>query len=392
MDLRDFLKTTATLVLLSLAAACGEPAEPVVGVIIPETGRAARYGAPIREGMDLAVEEVNAAGGVTGKPMRLIYKDSATDPDIGVAAARQLISEDKVRAIIGAVSSSVTARIVDEVIDSAQTVLLSPAASSPNLTDRSPYFFRVYPSDTFEGARMAELISSDLRLRKLVVFAVIDEYGAGYKKGLIGRYRAKKNREVLKVFNYAPEQSDFSAMVAETIQLQPEAIFLIGYVDRIADLVKTLRGAGITTPIFSSGSITPEFPTLAGEAAEGVVFSRPDFRMIGNAAQVSRFIAAYTARYGHEPGDYAAYGYDAVKILAAAIADNETAGAGIHLALRTPTTDYRGVTGNIVFGSAGGDVVASPTTYIIHQGQVVTYKDYLEQGGTPPGSRDGSGS
>ena len=392
MEFRIFLKAAATAALLSLVASCGGPVEPVIGVVMPETGRASRYGSLIREGMELALGHVNDGGGINDQPLRLIYEDSRTDPATGAAAALKLVTTDRVPAIIGAVSSSVTAQILDDVVDEHRVVLLSPASSSPTLTDRSRSFFRVYPSDTLEGARMVEVISSELRLRKMVVFAVNDQYGAGYKKGLIERYRRKKNRQVLKVFNYAVDQEDFSGMVAEAAQLDPEAVFLIGYVDMLVDLVRTIRDAGIEVPIFCSGSITADFPSLAGEAAEGIIYSRPDFRMIGNADQVSRFIEAFTAKYGREPEDYAAYGYDAVMILAQVMRQGNFSAADILLGLRSPTMEYSGVTGNIVFGNAGSDIIASPTTYIIHEGTAIPYKRYLEQGGRPPGSRAGAGS
>ena len=391
MHPRASLRTAALVTLLTLSGSCGAPAEPTIGVILPESGRASRYGAMIRDGMDLALMEINAEGGINGQPMRLVVEDSGTDPDQGAEAARKLVNIHRVPAIIGAVNSSVTARVIDDVTHDAAVPLISPASSSPKLTGRSPFFFRVYPSDTLEGARMADLLSDELRLRRLVVFAVIDEYGAGYKSVMIDRYRRKRNREVLKVHNYAPDQTDFSAMMAETKQLEPDGVFLIGYVDVLATLARAVRDAGMTVQILCSGSITREFASLAGEAAEGVLYSRPDFRVIGNPEQVSRFVEAFRAEYGREPEDYAAYGYDTVKILAQIMRQGNLEARDIHMTLKSSTT-YSGVTGNIVFGNEG-DVVASPTTYIIHQGTAVPYKDYLEQQkSTAAESGDGAGS
>ncbi len=391
MSMRSRLFPLLAAATLALGG-CGGTSEPVVGVVLPFTGEAAPYGEHIRVGINLAVEDVNAAGGIAGQPLKIIFEDSATDIDTGKAAARKLINEDKVLAVIGGATSSVTMAILEDVCVPAKVILLSPAASSPNLSGKSAYFLRVYPSDTLEAARMADIAGNELRLKKLVIFSEAGEYGRGYKKALMDRYNRIKNREVIKVFNYMPGDRDFSAMIQETAGLSPDGIFLIGYMDSVSALVNDIRAAGITTPILTSGSLTEDFPGVAGAAAEGVMFSSPSFRAIGNKDQVASFITAFKAKYGREPGDYAAYGYDALRVMAQVMvaAGDGLSRTAIHLAIRTPASQYAGVTGNILFGNEG-DVVASPTTFIISDGAIVQYKDYLEAGGTPPGQTpDGS--
>ncbi len=372
------------LALLASSACVGQ-GEPVVGAVLPFSGRGAVYGESVRKGMDLAVEEINRDGGIDGQPVKVIYEDTGTDPEQGKAAARKLIEEHGVPAIIGAMSSSVTLAILEEVTDPAKVVLISPASSSPSLSGKSPYFLRVYPSDTLEGARMADLAADELRLKTLVVISVADEYGAGYKKAFIERYRRNKNRDVLKVLNFMPDDTDFSDMVEETRGLQPEGVMLIGYQGAIVSLVKGLRAAGVTAPLLASGSLTSTFPAEAGAAGQGVLFSRPSVRHIGDPEKLQEFMADYKAKYGQEPEDYAAYGYDAIRVLVQVMKVGHRNSRDIQLALRTPSASYQGVTGNIVFGNEG-DVVASPTTFIVRDGAIVLYKDYLEQGGVPPGS------
>jgi len=232
---------------------------------------------------------------------------------------------------------------------------------------------------------MAEMTSEELRLRKLVVFAVADEYGSGYNKTFVDRYRRYKNREVLKTFRFMPGDLDFAAEAAETKALDPDGIFIIGYMDVVAAAARALREAGVTAPILSSGSLTPQFPALAGEAGEGILFSRPSFRHIGDPEKAAAFIQAYTAKYGDEPQDYAAYGYDALRLMAQVMNQGNRTSEEIQLAMRAPDARYEGITGDIMFGNEG-DVVASPTSYIIKDGAVMLYKDYLEQGGLPPGT------
>ena len=378
-----FLLAVVALVM----GGCSGPGEPVVGVVIPLTGEAAPYGEHIREGINLAVAEINAGDGISGQPLQVIFEDSGSDPDKGMAAAEKLIKEDNVLALIGGATSAVTMAILEEVSEPSKVVLLSPAASSPNLSGKSPWFLRVYPSDTLEGARMADMAGNELRLKRLVIFSVADEYGRGYKKTLIDRYSRIKNREVIKVHNFMPGDRNFSAMMEETAALEADGIFVIGYMDAVSALVQDIRAAGITLPILSSGSITADFPAVAGDAAEGVLFSSPSFRAIGNPAKVEAFIKAFKGKYGREPEDYAAYGYDALNVMARVMENGNLDRASIQLSIRTPASEYEGVTGNISFGNEG-DVVASPTTFIVSGGVIVPYKEYLEGGGTPPGAAD----
>jgi branched-chain amino acid transport system substrate-binding protein len=372
-------------VALVATGACVGSGEPVIGAVLPFSGRGASYGESVKKGIDLGIEEVNAAGGIDGQPVKVIYEDTGTDPEKGKAAARKLIEQDGVPAIIGAVASSVTLAILEEVTGPARVPLLSPASSSPSLSGKSPYFQRVYPSDTLEGARMADLASEELRLKTLVVFAVADEYGNGYQNAFGERYRRHKNREILKVISFPADARDFTAMVEETKGLAPEGVFIIGYQAAVVDLVRALRGAAINVPLLASGSLTSTFPVQAGAAAEGLIFSRASVRHIGNQEKVKAFIAAYKAKYGEEPEDYAAYGYDAFQVLVQVMRAGHRDIRDIQLALRTPSATYEGVTGNIVFGREG-DVVASPTTFIVSSGAIVPYKDYLDQGGLPPGA------
>ena len=141
----------------------------------------------------------------------------------------------------------------------------------------------------------------------------------------------------------------------------------------------------LCVPVSASGALTGEFPAVAGEAGEGVVFSRPSFRHVGHPEKAAAFIEAYTAKYGSEPQDYAAYGYDALKLVAQVMDQGNRTSEESQLAMRAPDARYEGITGEIVFGNEG-DVVASPTAFIVKDGAVILYQDYLEQGGLPPGA------
>ncbi|MCK4458341.1 MAG: ABC transporter substrate-binding protein [Methanosarcinales archaeon] len=147
------------LFLAVIAGAClqdTQPDEIRIGAILPLTGEAAEYGEDAKLGIDLAVEEINAAGGINGKRIQVVYEDSQATPSQGVSAIQKLTTVDKVPVIIGAMASSVTLAIAP-IAEENKVVLLSPASSAPQITEAGDYIFRTEFSDAYGGKAQAEL-------------------------------------------------------------------------------------------------------------------------------------------------------------------------------------------------------------------------------------------
>ncbi|MEE8184227.1 MAG: ABC transporter substrate-binding protein, partial [Acidobacteriota bacterium] len=178
---------TLILAVLALAAAGGglrcRPAnrEIIVGSILSLSGEGEYYGKHIQQGMNLAVEELNRRGGIQGRPLRVVYRDSRSRPEAGRIHAEDLYRNLRIPAIIGAVLSSVTLAIAP-IAESERRILLSPASSSPKITQAGSFIFRNYPSDVLEGAYMAEFASRELHLQRIAVLSVDNEYGKGLRE------------------------------------------------------------------------------------------------------------------------------------------------------------------------------------------------------------------
>ncbi len=122
----------------------------IVGAVMPLTGDAASYGTAVREGIELACEEINSRGGINGTPIKVVYEDSQANPKQGVSAFQKLVSVNQTEVVVGAVASSVTLAIAP-IAERSEVVLISPASSSPKITTAGEFIFRNYPSDELEG-------------------------------------------------------------------------------------------------------------------------------------------------------------------------------------------------------------------------------------------------
>ena len=149
-----------------------------IGVVAPFTGDNAKYGDSARKGLDLAIDEVNGAGGVRGRKLRLIYEDSQGVPQNGVTAIQEADHMDRVPVVIGDLLSTSTLAMVP-IAERNHTVLLSPTSSAPKLAHAGDYFFRNVASDVFEGRVVADAAIDRLGLKRVAVIYVNNDYGAG---------------------------------------------------------------------------------------------------------------------------------------------------------------------------------------------------------------------
>jgi branched-chain amino acid transport system substrate-binding protein len=368
----------AILLVGLLLAGCSN--EIQIGAVVSKTGVADVYGERVQNGLDLALEEINAAGGVAGKTLTLVYRDDESDPKIGTMVTEDLIEEVGVRTIIGAVTSPVTLEIAP-ICEKRRVVLLSPTSSAPEITEAGTYIFRNYPSDILEGTTIADF-ARDLGLAKVAIFAVNNEFGAGLKKVFTQKYE-NRFREVVGTFDFfETDTAAYPAMVEEVKALQPEGIYLIGYVNEVAQFLRLLKDADVDAVMLSTGSITEDVISLAGDASEYLVYPQPPFDVESTEPVVKGFVDAYRAKYGETPDTFAAHSYDALKILARAI----EAGGGSMIAddVRaglSSITRYQGASGVAGFDN-NGDVVEYPRLFIIHNGQAKPYEKFLEEGGS----------
>ncbi|RMG48687.1 MAG: hypothetical protein D6718_01200 [Acidobacteria bacterium] len=369
------LMTTAVVGLL-LAAACGPPAPIHIGGLIPESGAAAVYGRPIKRGIELAIDEINEAGGVLGgRRIEFECHDTATNGDVAEAAAHELL-EKGVPAVIGPATSSVALRLVP-IFNEHETILLSPAASSPTLTkEGGDWFFRVYPSDIGEGYRMATFCR-DMVLSRVAVVAVKDSFGQGVADVFAEHYKAPTRRIVYRAdFEGSLDEASARRIARELAKSRAEAVYIAAYVDDMAALLRAIEKEKVKIARLATSAVTRDLIEAAETAAEGLVFPQTGFDPGAKDPAVQRFVEAYRNRYGEDPDTFAAHGYDAAKVLAAAIeAAKLPAPTQIRSALLN--IEYQGVSGRIDF-DLNGDVIQQPKLYAVYNGEIVPYEKFRE--------------
>jgi len=384
MKKKGFLFGGLFLLILSLFvySGCARDKDTItIGVILPLTGDTAVYGQSLKNGIELAVEEVNNQGGIHIKEpkgiktLELMIKDSKGSEEEGVKAINDLIFKNKIKVIIGAATSSVTLAIAP-IAQENNTILLSPASSSPEISAAGDYIFRNYPSDMVEGEKMATIAVKNLDAKRICVFAINNKYGQGIKGVFIKKFRSLGG-ETLKVFNYMPGTMDFKEMVAEAKALNPDTVYLAGYARDLAQLLKEMQAQEFDCIKISTSAFTEEGRKLSQGADEMLIFPRCDIDLTDSRPMVQNFIKQYKLKYSEEPDYNAAYGFDSVKILAHALKRRGDDPGDVQIDL-LGLQEFEGVTGIIGFDRQG-DVMTYPKIFVIKDGEKIVAEEYFEQ-------------
>jgi branched-chain amino acid transport system substrate-binding protein len=349
-----------------------------IGAIISETGAADTYGLKVRHGLEMALEEVNAAGGAHGKPVELVWRDDATNPEVGLQAATEMVEELGLRVVIGAVTSSVTLRIAP-VFERNRAILLSPTASAPQITQTGDWIFRNYPSDILEGTSMADF-ARDLGLERIAVLAVDNEFGEGLREVFAEKFQSKF-REI--VGSYVFPEGDTAAIdqiLQELRGLKPEAIYLISYTADAVHFLRRKQELKLDAIVLGTSSIHGEVFRRAGSAAENLIYPQPSFDADSDEPGIRDFVGRYRERYKEEPDTFAAHGYDALKLLVLAIQRGGSAHPSDVRVGLLGISDYVGASGHTAFDDSG-DVVQYPRIFIVRQGRPVAYDRFVREGG-----------
>lgn len=332
-----------------------EPKQIKIGAILPLTGDQSPYGEALKKGMDLACEEINNRGRILGKKLVVIYEDDRGDPKTGVSAYRKLATVDKTPMVIGAMFSAVTLAIAP-IAEKDKIVLLSPTSSAVDLTYAGDYIFRIYPSDTYDGVFLADFTYNRLKAKSVSIIylqvasiaAVSDVFKQNFKK-LGGK--------VLSMQGYKEGDTEFRTLLLKAKNEKSDIVFIPGYLKEMATLLKQTKELGIKKQFLSISTFyDPKILELAGNAAEGVLFSSPMFDPKSETPEMKEFVTKYKAKYGNEPDILGGYGYDVVNIAVEALKTTKTVKPNdIKMALYN-IKNYPGVTGKTSFDS-NGDVI-----------------------------------
>jgi branched-chain amino acid transport system substrate-binding protein len=344
-----------------------------IGAELPLSGSMDAYGRNVKNGLMLALDEINAAGGIKrrgeseGKKIDIVFEDDGTDEKKAEQKTTSLIKVNRVPLIIGGVTSGI-ALAVAPICEKEKVVLLSPTASSPKLSGAGQYIFRNYPSDSLEGKVMAEYAVRRMNVRGVAIFYVNNEYGQGLMNVFKERFTGLGGQIVME-HPYDVGATDFSAPVKQFKAKPPDAIYVIGYYAEIAKILTEIKKQKIESKIISvEGLVQPMVIESYGDVVEGVIYPQPHYNPDSSDPMIQKFVKDYREKFNTKPDIDAAFSYDALRIVAKAI--EQSANYPADLRERIADVSMRGIIGDISFDS-NGDVDIRPEIFQIKGGKFV---------------------
>jgi branched-chain amino acid transport system substrate-binding protein len=318
----------------------------VVGHVASMTGDTATFGRSADQGIRMAIEEVNASGGVLGKKLDVVTEDDRSVTEEARSAAQKLIQRDQVIALLGEVASSRSLAAAPEA-QRAKVPMISPGSTNPKVTEVGDYIFRACFIDPFQGAVMARFAADELHAKR---FAILFDFKQDYSVGLAEFFRetVKKNGgEIVADERYTSGDIEFRAQLTTIRAANPDVIFVPGYYTELGLIAKQARELGISVPLLGGdGWDSEKTLEIGGAAVEGYFFST-HYAADSDNPRVQEFVKRFSARYGATPDAMAALGYDTAGILADGLKRaGSTDGPLLRNALAA-TSNYDGVTGKI---------------------------------------------
>ncbi|MFZ1056098.1 MAG: ABC transporter substrate-binding protein [Opitutaceae bacterium] len=337
------LMALGAAVALAGAAAAQETIK--IGEYASLTGKEAAFGQSSHKGTLLAVEEINAAGGVLGRKIELITEDNQSKQGESATIVKKLIFRDKVVGILGEVASMRSLEAAP-ICQAYKTPMISPSSTNPKVTEIGNYIFRVCFIDPFQGTVMAKFAKNTLKIHRV---AVLTSVSSAYSVGLAKYFKEQftsDGGEVVIEQKFTEGDKDFNAQLTAIKAAGVEGIFVPGYYTEAALICRQARELDMSVPLFGGdGWEAPELIQIGGTAVEGCYYSTHYSPQVDTPA-VKAFVARFGARYdGEVPDAMAALGYDSALVMADAIRRaGSTEGPAIRDALAA-TRDFQGVTG-----------------------------------------------
>ena len=375
MRTAKFLSILLIVAMLLPLASCKQGGGTIkIGVIAPMTGDAKTFGESTKEGVEMAIAEWNAKGGINGKTLQMVLADDKGDAAEASAAATKLIKQDGVKFIVGSVMSSCSIPI-SQIANDNKIVQISPTSTNPKVTvadgKRKEYVFRACFIDPPQGSAMANFALNNLKIKSAAVFY---DNGNDYVKGLAEFFKAafeKGGGKVTVYEAYGKDDTDFSALITKVLAANPEMLYLPDYYNKVSLMAKQARDKGFKGVL--AGGDGWDSSDLDVKVTEGGYFtnhySPGDTRPV-----VQNWVKAYSAKYKtadgkpKTPDALATLAYDAANLLFNAI---KTAGtedtAKVKDALQN-TKGFAAISGDITFDK-NGDPIKDVTILQIKDGK-----------------------
>ena len=316
----------------------------LVGFYGSLTGDGASFGQSSREGAELAIDELNAAGGVLGRQLRLLVEDDQSKPEEASNAVTKLITQDKVVAVIGEVASRRTLAAAP-ISQRYQIPMITPASTNEKVTEVGDYVFRVCFIDPFQGEVLAKFAYNDLKARKV---AILRDQAQDYSVGLtdsVAQHFSKLGGQVLPPVSYSSGDADFKAALTRIRSEKPDVLFATGYYSEAAIITRQARELGMTMPILGGDGWVGDALQNGREALNNTYISN-HYSGDNPDPIVQNFVSTYKKRFNRDPDAIAALAYDAIKVLADSLTRAQST-EGPKLRDAIAAADVPGVTGRL---------------------------------------------
>lgn len=351
---------------------CGKKQENIIriGVIGPMTGEGATYGAAMKRGIDLAMENVNNNNGINGKFLKAIYEDSKLKPKDALNGLSKLINFDKVQVVIGAAASSVTLQLVPKAIE-AKVILFSSISTADDLKNAGEYFFRNVPPNRVQGETAAKFTVENFRAENAAIFYANDDYGISISKAFEETFK-DLNKKIVYSESYTPGSKNFRDQLIQIKNSKPNVVFFPGILPESGIILRQARELDMKSIfIGGDGSYSPQLINIAGKAAENSYYTLmalpPE-----SSSQYSEFKMKYVEKYKKDPDVYSVYAFDAAMVIFKAI-EKAKEYKGEKIKDELFKIKYNGVAGIIEFDKFG-EVKKDYSIYKVENGDFRLYK------------------
>jgi branched-chain amino acid transport system substrate-binding protein len=352
--------------------AAASSSEPILlGVSGPLTGDAAQYGAQWKKGFDLAIDEINGAGGINGRKLQYDFQDSQSDPKQSVVVAQKFIADPRIVAELGDFSSTAS-MAASPLYQRAGLTQFGFTNSHPKFTLGGDYMWSNSTTQKDDAPALADYAIKDLGLKKIAVLNLNTDWGkATYD--LFAQRVKEDGAEVVANEAYLADEKDFRSALTNIKNVSPDGVVLISYYNDAALITQQLRAQGLTYPVVAdAATYSPEFLKLGGSAVDGV-YTSSEFFPSDPRPEVQAFVKAFKAKYNEDPDLFAAIAYDAIKIISAAIEKGGADRKGIHDALSQLKDVSTVIYGKVSFNADRRISNPTLTKIVIKGGQFVVW-------------------
>jgi branched-chain amino acid transport system substrate-binding protein len=361
----------------------GDGTGPIlVGYYGDLSGRTSSFGQSTKNGVEMAADEINKAGGLNGRQIQIITEDDQGEPNKAATVVTKLINQDKVVAILGEVASSNSLAAAPKAQE-AKIPMISPSSTNPAVTQVGDYIFRVCFIDPFQGEVMAKFAATNLKAKRA---AILYDFNSDYSRGLYEFFKrsfTKLGGEVVTERSYTQGDRDFSGQLTAIRAANVDVIYVPGYYGEVGVIANQTKQLGIKAPLLGGdGWDAPQLWQLGGASLNGDYISN-HYSVDDPSPAIRKFVSDYQARYKVQPDALAALGYDSMKVLADAITRaSGTDSAKLRDAIAA-TKNFAGVTGLITI-DADRNAVKPAVVLKLQDSKFVYETTIYPEGLTPP--------